>query len=226
MRDEKLDQLLELVIENYISKWDPIGSKFLYSLEMTNYAPSTLRKYLHILEEDGLLYQPYNSAWRIPTIKGFSMYIENLIETDQQDFEKIDFKVNFARTNLKFVVDKLGMQVDWVVVGFLKNDEYYFLWINNLIKEELMGDYETIKHIIKFIEEKQIVSVMNKQEIEENEVNYSFINFNDKTISCLYLKINVSWYPAMITILWPVRVNYKKNLNVIKKFLKVFNKTI
>ncbi|MFZ5341670.1 MAG: hypothetical protein ACOZBL_03875 [Patescibacteria group bacterium] len=40
------------------------------------------------------------------------MYIENLIETDQQDFEKIDFKVNFARTNLKFVVDKLGMQVD------------------------------------------------------------------------------------------------------------------
>ncbi|MFZ5341671.1 MAG: hypothetical protein ACOZBL_03880 [Patescibacteria group bacterium] len=61
-----------------------------------------------------------------------------------------------------------------------------------MIKEELMGDYETIKHIIKFIEEKQIVSVMNKQEIEENEVNYSFINFNDKTISCLYLKINVS----------------------------------
>lgn len=226
MRDEKLEQLLELVIENYISKWDPIWSKFLYSLEMTNYAPSTLRKYLHILEDDGLLYQPYNSAWRIPTIKWFSIYIENLIENQKEDIEKIDFNVNFARSNLKFVVDKLWMQADGVVVWFLKNDEYYFLGINNLIKEEFSGEYETIKYIIKFIEEKQIITVINNQDIEEDMVNYSFINYNDKTISCLYLKINISWYSSIIAILWPVRVNYKQNLSVIQKFLKAFKKNI
>lgn len=228
MNDEKLDKLLELVIENYISKGDPVWSKFLYSLEMTTYAPSTLRKYLNILEQDGLLYQPYNSAWRIPTLKGFSIYIENLLEdeTSQEDIENIDFKVNFARTNLKFIVDKLGMQVDWAVVGFLQNDEYYFLGINNLIKEELIWEYETIKDIVKFIEEKQIIQVLNSQQVEENHINFSFIKFNEKTISCLYLKININWYFAMITVLWPVRVDYKKNLATIRKFLKVYNRNL
>lgn len=69
MKPEKLRELLNIVIENYIDKGDPIGSKFLYSLEDTDYAPSTLRKYLNILEQEGLLYQPYHSAGRIPTVK-------------------------------------------------------------------------------------------------------------------------------------------------------------
>lgn len=69
MKEDKLKQLLSIVIENYIHKGDPIGSKFLHSLENTEYAPSTLRKYLNLLEKEGLLYQPYNSSGRIPTVK-------------------------------------------------------------------------------------------------------------------------------------------------------------
>ena len=52
MKEEKLKKLLSVVIENYIDKGDPIGSKFLYSLDDTDYAPSTLRKYLNILEQE------------------------------------------------------------------------------------------------------------------------------------------------------------------------------
>lgn len=51
MHDPKLLLLLDIVIEHYISKGDPIGSKFLHSLNDVQYAPSTLRKYLNVLEK-------------------------------------------------------------------------------------------------------------------------------------------------------------------------------
>ena len=50
-QDEKLLALLDVVIDTYINKGEPIGSKFLNTLEDVEYAPSTLRKYLNILEK-------------------------------------------------------------------------------------------------------------------------------------------------------------------------------
>jgi heat-inducible transcriptional repressor len=69
MEDKKLGQLLGTVIDQYIDKGDPIGSKSLHALEGMEYAPSTLRKYLNLLEKSGLVYQPYNSSGRIPTVQ-------------------------------------------------------------------------------------------------------------------------------------------------------------
>ena len=63
----KLLALLDTVIECYLDKGEPVGAKFLNSLEVVDYAPSTLRKYLNILEKQGMVYQPYNSSGRIPT---------------------------------------------------------------------------------------------------------------------------------------------------------------
>jgi CubicO group peptidase (beta-lactamase class C family) len=48
---------------------NPVGSKYLHTLEEVKYAPSTLRKYLNLLEENGLVYQPYNSSGRVPTVE-------------------------------------------------------------------------------------------------------------------------------------------------------------
>ena len=65
----KLLALLDTVIDCYLDKGEPVGSKFLNSLEAVDYAPSTLRKYLNALEKQGMVYQPYNSSGRIPTLR-------------------------------------------------------------------------------------------------------------------------------------------------------------
>ena len=44
-----------------------------------DYAPSTLRKYLQQLETSGLVYQPYNSSGRIPTVQGLSTYLDTFL---------------------------------------------------------------------------------------------------------------------------------------------------
>ena len=74
-QSNKLVRLLKVVVESYISKGEPVGSKFLHSLDDVTYAPSTLRKHLNLLEREGLVFQSYNSSGRIPTITGLSQYI-------------------------------------------------------------------------------------------------------------------------------------------------------
>ena len=223
MNKKKLLELLEIVVENYISRWDPVGSKLLNSLESTDYAPSTLRKYLNILEGEWFLYQPYHSAGRLPTIKWVSTYIDNILQEDKFELTKLQFDAHYARNSLNFVVETLWNKADWAVVGFLRNDEYYFLWINNLLSQDAMKDYETFKYIVWFIEDKKVMNHFNKKMLKENNVNYSFIKDNWKILSILYSKININWYDWFISIIWPVRINYKKNLSLLKKFIKIYN---
>jgi len=224
LKDDKLIQLLDLVIESYISKWDPIWSKFLFSLEELDYAPSTLRKYLNVLEKEWFLYQPYNSAGRIPTVKAFSMYIDTILEQKSFDVEGIDFDLDFARNWVRFIVEKLGNVVDGAVAGFLRNDDYYFLWINNLLTQDMTSEaYDTVRSIVKFIEDKKIIEFLNEKLIKQNKIYYTFVQEEgEKVISIIYVKINVNWFDGILSVVWPVRIDYKKNLWTLQKFLNYY----
>jgi len=214
--DEKLLALLDVVIDTYITKWEPIGSKFLHSQWDLEYAPSTLRKYLNVLEQQGMVYQPYNSSGRIPTVQWLTLYIENFLA--QQEQEMVNEIVG-ARDSMKNLVETLWAIADGVVVGFLRNDEYYYLWINNLLRDDLIDEYQTTRNIIRFIEEKKLVKFLDGKMLKKNQIYYTFIENSDVMISCLYVKIQMDWYDGVISIIWPTRVNYKQNAAIMQKLL-------
>ena len=197
----KLLALLDTVIDCYLDKWEPVWSKFLNSLEAVDYAPSTLRKYLNALEKQWMVYQPYNSSWRMPTLE-------------------VDIQLDSARKWLKSLVEALWEVSDGVVVGFIRNDEYYYLGINNLLRDDMIDEYSATRTIIRFIEEKKIVAFIDKKILKNWEVYYTFVNDADTLISCVYVKVNLDGYDAVISIVWPLRVNYKKNIAILKKVLE------
>ncbi|MCF7835207.1 hypothetical protein K9M48_04125 [Candidatus Gracilibacteria bacterium] len=215
--DPKLLALLDIVIDNYINKGEPVGSKFLHTLEDIEYAPSTLRKYLNILEKSGMVYQPYNSSGRVPTIQGLKIYIESYIQTQEEQKEK---EVIDARSGMKYLVENIGSLADGVVVGFLKNDEYYYLGMNNLLRDDLVDEYETTRNIIKFIENKRIVKFLDKKIIKNGHIYYTFVEDGDSVISVLYAKISIKDYDGILSIIGPTRVNYKQNVSIFRKVLQ------
>lgn len=215
--DPKLLALLDIVIDNYICKGEPVGSKFLHSLEDVEYAPSTLRKYLNVLEKSWMVYQPYNSSGRIPTVQWLSLYIENYL-THEEENKNIEIKS--VRNWLKYLVETIWNLVDGVVVGFLKNDEYYYLGINNLLRDDMVEEYQTTRDIIRFIEEKRVVKFIDSKITKRNQIYYSFVEDKNIVISCLYAKITIDDYDCVISIIWPTRVDYKKNLGVLRKILE------
>lgn len=222
MNDNKLKELLWIVIDHYISKGEPIGSKFLHSLEDTDYAPSTLRKYLNILEKEGLLYQPYHSAWRIPTAQWLSSYIDTILalpEDEQETVDEVKFDLDYARNDLRSIVETLGEYMDGAVVGFLKEDEYFYLWLNNLLKESLLGDVETTRYLIKFIEGKEIIQTLDAKLIKKGVVYYTVLDHDEKLIAIVYAKVEINWYDSVIAVIGPARIDHKRNIMLLKKFI-------
>lgn len=213
-QDDKLISLLNVVIDTYIDKGEPVWSKFLNTLENIDYAPSTLRKYLNQLEKQGMVYQPYNSSGRIPTVEGLKCYLENYLEKIEENNKN---EVINARKNMKELVEMLWGLVDGVIIWFLRNDEYYYLWVNNLLKENIKDDYEETKYIISFIEEKKIVKYIDDKILKNNQIYYTFIESGDIVISTVYTKVVVEAYDCILAVVWPMRVDYKKNVAILSQ---------
>jgi transcriptional regulator of heat shock response len=217
-KDDKMLALLDLVIDQYISSGDPVWSKSLNSLDSVGYAPSTLRKYLNLLEKSGMVYQPYNSSGRVPTVSWLIAYIENYMS---HDINEQEMEVESARKWLKYLVENLWAVADWVVVWFLKSDEYYYIGMNNILRDDLMEDYDTTRYIIKLIETRWLVKELDSKLLKRNKVYYTFIQDKKIIVSCIYAKIVVEEYEGMICIVWPTRVDYKKNVALLDKVVSM-----
>lgn len=136
---------------------------------------------------------------------------------------ELAFDVNYARHGLRYIVETLGKVVDGAVVGFLKNDEYYFLGINNLLQNAQLTDIDTTKYIVQYIEDRKIVAALDSKLLKKDKVYYTFIQSDEHIIAAIYAKISVNGYDGVISILGPTRTNYKKNLAVLRKFLSTYN---
>ena len=80
MMTERQAKILAAVIEQYAELATPVGSVLLAKL--FDVSPATMRSEMAKLEEMGYLTQPHTSAGRIPTDKGYRLYVNSIVETD------------------------------------------------------------------------------------------------------------------------------------------------
>ena len=76
---ERQEAILTHVVEAYCSTGSPVGSKTLVSRGSISVSPSTVRYELAMLEEHGLLTHPHTSAGRVPTDRGYRLYVDRLL---------------------------------------------------------------------------------------------------------------------------------------------------
>jgi heat-inducible transcriptional repressor len=75
--DRKLD-VLRAIIEDYVETQEPVGSKALVERHNLRVSPATVRNDMAVLEEEGYLRQPHTSAGRVPTDKGYRLFVDRL----------------------------------------------------------------------------------------------------------------------------------------------------
>jgi len=85
---ERKQKILQILIHHYISTAQPVGSKTVAENYRLGLSPATIRNCLAELEEEGYLTHPYTSAGRIPTDKGYRLYVDNLIEAQRLVIEE------------------------------------------------------------------------------------------------------------------------------------------
>lgn len=78
MQEERRLAVLRAIVEDYVATEEPVGSKTLVERHHLNVSPATIRNDMAALEEEGYLHQPHTSAGRVPTDKGYRLFVDRL----------------------------------------------------------------------------------------------------------------------------------------------------
>lgn len=76
--DERKLEVLRVIVEDYVATQEPVGSKALVERHKLAVSPATVRNDMAVLEEEGYLRQPHTSAGRVPTNKGYRLFVDRL----------------------------------------------------------------------------------------------------------------------------------------------------
>jgi len=96
--NERAQHLLKTLIENYIQEGNPVGSRKLAKESRLALSPATIRNIMSDLEMQGLVTAPHTSAGRIPTPRGYRMFIDSLLKVEPLDSEQLrQMKAQFNR---------------------------------------------------------------------------------------------------------------------------------
>jgi heat-inducible transcriptional repressor len=75
--DRKLD-VLRAIVEDYVATQEPVGSKALVERHHLGVSPATVRNDMAVLDEEGYIRQPHTSAGRVPTDRGYRLFVDRL----------------------------------------------------------------------------------------------------------------------------------------------------
>ncbi|MFZ1410653.1 MAG: heat-inducible transcriptional repressor HrcA [Micropruina sp.] len=78
MLDDRKVAILRAIVTDYVSSREPVGSRALVERHSLNVSPATVRNDMAVLEEEGYITQPHTSAGRIPTDKGYRLFVDRL----------------------------------------------------------------------------------------------------------------------------------------------------
>ena len=84
--DDRAKLLLKALIERYIADGQPVGSRTLSRASGLELSPATIRNVMSDLEELGLVASPHTSAGRIPTARGYRLFVDTMLTARRSDF--------------------------------------------------------------------------------------------------------------------------------------------
>ncbi len=78
MLDDRKLEVLRAIVQDFVSTNEPVGSKALVERHNLAVSPATVRNDMATLEEEGYISQPHTSAGRVPTEKGYRLFVDRL----------------------------------------------------------------------------------------------------------------------------------------------------
>ena len=111
-------QILKVVVEDYVRTAEPVGSKAIAAEMGGSVSSATIRNELSDLTEMGYLEQPHTSAGRMPSPKGYRLYVNELMEAQRlslAETEKINQSLQLKMEELDRLLAQAGRAVSALV---------------------------------------------------------------------------------------------------------------
>lgn len=184
MLDNRKKRILQAIIDEYINTAEPVSSGALvqkYNLECSS---ATIRNEMVELEKEGYLDKPHTSSGRMPSVKGYRLYVDELLKDDDISLEEIKYiqskletRVNEIEELTKIATNTLSEVTHYTSVAIGPRTNYqnieevkFVLLGTRMLMAVILTDTGIIKEtIIKFDED-----------ITEEQVNTLNFIFNNK----------------------------------------------
>ena len=228
--DQRKVNILKLIVEEYIKSWEITGSKSLLSKHDLQVSSATIRNDMMSLEKMGLLFQPYNSAWRLPTTRGLRVFVDYLmealpmifLEAEEEYTRKIENnRIDDALYSLVSRLTKITGEITFACVPSLGAS--YYVWLSNYIDRNRWVIGEEMYQVIKFLENKhQFLDVLAGLEITSRVS--AFIGEENilpelESSTLIAKKIEIGIYEGYLGILGSTKMDYAFNITALRQVL-------
>ena len=121
---ERKEKILDAVIRNYLETGEPVGSRTISKYTDLNLSSATIRNEMSDLEEMGYIVQPHTSAGRIPTDKGYRLYVDNMLKDKLSQLDERERKVTEK--------EDLLIENCWKSGGIINNQKQTFIYTKHI----------------------------------------------------------------------------------------------
>lgn len=225
--EENKKEILNALIKEHIETSLPISSQLLVEKYQLNISSATARQRMVELEDEGYIYQPHISAGRIPTEKAYRFYLENLQfnSIKSQEFKKFsNLLKDLKEENLKQVARDLAKETDLAVFWAINQHNLFYTGISNLFHQREFTQIARVYDISAVIDE--LENILNKI---YNDINWGVQTFIGSQnpfghfCSSILVKYKVDKTSGMFGIIGPLRMNYKKNIQLCNYLFNLIN---
>jgi len=176
-------EILKAIVDEYVATEEPVGSKTIASRAGLGVSPATIRNEMAVLEDAGLITQPHTSAGRIPTNKGYRVFVDQL--------DQIKPLSNAERKAIEHFLDGAS-DLDDVITRTVR-------LLAQVTKQVAVVQYPSlIKAKVRHIElvllnptRVMIVLITDTGRVEQRMVELPF-DINERALSDLHNKLNVA----------------------------------
>ncbi|MDI6735691.1 MAG: hypothetical protein QME42_05790 [bacterium] len=173
---ERNNIILKAIIEDFTFKGRPVSSISL--AEMFDLSPASIRHVMQELEQTEYITQPHPSAGRVPTDKGYRVYIDSLMEEEPlPEGEKDNIVQEYEQSSeleemMQNTTRLLSAFSRYVGVNLLpQREKVYLEGFSNLLEQPDFDDIGLVRKIFRIYEDKELLSEILKEHLKDEKIS-------------------------------------------------------
>lgn len=226
--NERKKRVLRAVVREYIDSAEPVGSGTIVIKYNFGVSPATIRNDMAELEEEGLLEQPHTSAGRVPTERGYRLYVEELAgdseppERERRQLAELAAGIDADRTQaIKALARTVADLADQTVVMSFGPGQTYVTGVSNLFRKPEFREADLVSEVSRVFDDlDKVVDDLRDRLNEDVKVFIGEENPFGEDMSSIVARLESSEAgEGLFGIFGPRRMDYDANV-ALMRFIK------
>jgi transcriptional regulator of heat shock response len=220
-------EILKIIVDEFIETWEVMGSKLLLQKYDLWVSPATVRGDMAKLESLELLYQPYNSAGRLPTSKWLRAFVNYLMQSSPDYFLSAENTKNFQDeiTKIWDFVHKITFELaknTWEIAFFSLPEKHIleYSWVWTFLEDNHKRLWDSIFSIIKILEDRFHFQKFIEELPKSWDINILIWEENIlpflKDYTIIFKPVSIDGKVWYVGIIWSLKMNYSFNISAVR----------